>query len=280
MCIANMLHYFISSSFQLPAASSVAIFVFLTRIMEEKTMTNYRYEEQSGRSMIEMLGVLAIIGVLSVGGIAGYSKAMNKFKTNKIADNVSMLVANIKTLYAQQNTYDGLDNLTAVDMGVVPDELVQKTYNTDGTLDASKTKLMNAFNGNVDIHVSGSTDKTDKKAFVLAFSGISREACITLATNDWGSGYSSGLIAIRASGESSTGDNTGKGADKIAIDEVFIGDPGTKLDLTNSDTSKRVKAAVATPGGKNLSVPMSVVEAAQSCSCTKGNTCSLQWKYY
>ena len=29
-----------------------------------------------GRSMIEMLGVLAIIAVLSVGGIAGYSKAM------------------------------------------------------------------------------------------------------------------------------------------------------------------------------------------------------------
>ena len=26
---------------------------------------------QSGRSMVEMLGVLAIIGVLSVGGIAG-----------------------------------------------------------------------------------------------------------------------------------------------------------------------------------------------------------------
>lgn len=31
---------------------------------------------EKGRSMIEMLGVLAIIGVLSVGGIAGYSKAM------------------------------------------------------------------------------------------------------------------------------------------------------------------------------------------------------------
>ena len=28
--------------------------------------------EQTGRSMVEMLGVLAIIGVLSVGGIAGY----------------------------------------------------------------------------------------------------------------------------------------------------------------------------------------------------------------
>ena len=38
---------------------------------------------QYGRSMVEMLGVLAIIGVLSVGGIAGYSKAMMKYKMNK-----------------------------------------------------------------------------------------------------------------------------------------------------------------------------------------------------
>ena len=38
----------------------------------------------AGRSMIEMLGVLAIIGVLSVGGIAGYSKAMEKWKINQV----------------------------------------------------------------------------------------------------------------------------------------------------------------------------------------------------
>lgn len=72
---------------------------------------------ESGRSMIEMLGVLAIIGVLSVGGIAGYSKAMNKFKTNKVADNVSMMVANIKTLYAQQKTYGTLTNADAISLG-------------------------------------------------------------------------------------------------------------------------------------------------------------------
>ena len=44
---------------------------------------------QSGRSMVEMLGVLAIIGVLSVGGIAGYSKAMNKYKINQTIDIIS-----------------------------------------------------------------------------------------------------------------------------------------------------------------------------------------------
>ena len=42
---------------------------------------------QCGRSMIEMLGVLAIIGVLSVGGIAGYSKAMQKYKINAAIEN-------------------------------------------------------------------------------------------------------------------------------------------------------------------------------------------------
>ena len=41
------------------------------------------HKSQCGRSMIEMLGVLAIVGVLSVGGLAGYSKAM---RANKIND--------------------------------------------------------------------------------------------------------------------------------------------------------------------------------------------------
>ena len=50
---------------------------------------------QLGRSMIEMLGVLAIIGVLSVGGIAGYSKAMEKFKINKTVEQYSYLVAGL-----------------------------------------------------------------------------------------------------------------------------------------------------------------------------------------
>ena len=44
---------------------------------------------QSGRSMIEMLGVLAIIGVLSVGGIVGYSKAMQKNRLNNTRNQIS-----------------------------------------------------------------------------------------------------------------------------------------------------------------------------------------------
>ena len=44
---------------------------------------------ESGRSMVEMLGVLAIIGVLSIGGIAGYTLAMNRYRANEVLNAAS-----------------------------------------------------------------------------------------------------------------------------------------------------------------------------------------------
>ena len=46
----------------------------------------FNKKSQSGRSMVEMLGVLAIIGVLSIGGIAGYTLSMRKHRANQIVD--------------------------------------------------------------------------------------------------------------------------------------------------------------------------------------------------
>ncbi len=54
--------------------------------------------KEQGRSMVEMLGVLAIIGVLSVGAIAGYSKAMMKYKLNQHAVAVNMLINNVLSI--------------------------------------------------------------------------------------------------------------------------------------------------------------------------------------
>ena len=57
-----------------------------------KFLAGAHYTQAQGRSMVEMLGVLAIIGVLSVGAIAGYSKAMSKYKLNKQAEQISWLL--------------------------------------------------------------------------------------------------------------------------------------------------------------------------------------------
>ena len=43
-------------------------------------------KNESGRSMVEMLGVLAIIGILSAGALKGYSDAMFKYKMNQTID--------------------------------------------------------------------------------------------------------------------------------------------------------------------------------------------------
>ena len=48
-------------------------------------------KNENGRSMVEMLGVLAIIGILSVAGIYGYTMAMRKYRANEIVHTASML---------------------------------------------------------------------------------------------------------------------------------------------------------------------------------------------
>lgn len=53
-------------------------------------------KNQSGRSMVEMLGVLAVIGVLSVGGIYGYQTAMNRLEFNNFVEDLKTAVYQFK----------------------------------------------------------------------------------------------------------------------------------------------------------------------------------------
>ncbi len=241
-------------------------------------MNNYKYEEQSGRSMIEMLGVLAIIGVLSVGGIAGYSKAMNKFKTNKVADNVAMIVTNIRTLYAQQQNYNGLDNKTAVQMGVVPDELITN---------ASSGGLQNAFLGAVTIGAAtvtgmdAGTDSGKERGFFLTMGGLPREACVTLATNDWGSGYSSGFVGMKIKGKVAAG---GGDSDEASNNISQSGTALASATLTGADTSTAPSFAVGCTSATaenwcSKNGAMNVAKAAGGCSAD-GNGNSITWVYY
>ncbi len=84
----------------------------------------------TGRSMVEMLGVLAIIGVLSVGAIAGYSKAMMKYKLNKYSEQMNTVINAIaRNVHSFDNIYSQNGSATAlttyfVKMGEIPKEMV------------------------------------------------------------------------------------------------------------------------------------------------------------
>ena len=74
----------------------------------------------AGRSMIEMLGVLAIIAVLTVGGIAGYSKAMKKYQANKVVGEIIQVLVKWKELSENNELYDiyTLDEETKKTLGL------------------------------------------------------------------------------------------------------------------------------------------------------------------
>ena len=228
-------------------------------------MTNLN---QNGRSMIEMLGVLAIIGVLSVGGIAGYSKAMLKFKTNKTIDQIAMTVTNIRTLYAQQPAYD-ITTADAYDMGVIDDAMyVTKKEGDKQVFD----KLTNAFNGTVYVEPAqnGAIDeKTSNHAFVLTFSGLPSEACMAIATNDWGSNYSSGMLGITVgAGTVKAVDNDCHLASGVAVTAKTTGDNYTAAPQGS------VKACAS-----DKAIPLNVAQAASGCVCPNNN-CFVSFKYY
>lgn len=75
-------------------------------------MKKIQRKEQSGRSMVEMLGVLAIIGVLSVGGIAGYKAAMDKIKLNNAIRLVDLFVLSVK-MENERDDVSPYDNVPA-----------------------------------------------------------------------------------------------------------------------------------------------------------------------
>ncbi len=76
-----------------------------------RKMPTQNQTNQHGRSMVEMLGVLAVIGVLSIGGISGYRMAMNKHNAQQL---MNALVI------------DQLSNLSSFDLGRTPPDSIKK----------------------------------------------------------------------------------------------------------------------------------------------------------
>ena len=109
--------------------------------------------QEKGRSMVEMLGVLAIIGVLSVGAMNGYSKAIFKYKLNKQAEQMNTVI-NAVAKYAHSFSTDFRNqNLTSyfIKLGEIPVEMVREN-NTDYIYDifGNKWYVFYLYNNNSD----------------------------------------------------------------------------------------------------------------------------------
>ena len=142
-----------------------------TRVRKAQAVT--RQTNPIGRSMIEMLGVLAIIGVLSVGGIAGYSKAMMQFKINKTKQQIAEVVFNIRSMYAQQNPKD----YSSLYVDSLPEDFGK------------------AFGGYAEFN-SVPNGILEPERFSISLFGLPMEACVALATTNWGTDETTGFVGM------------------------------------------------------------------------------------
>ena len=203
----------------------------------------YKITEQ-GRSMIEMLGVLAIIGVLSVGGINGFSKAMDAHKINTIVEQIGTIIANAKSIGLRQGgKYTGLDTSAAKKMKIIPDEMID-----------SSGKVTHVYGGEVRVgsakELYGSTP-TDK-GVVVELKSLSRNACIQILSKGLG-GPKTILVA--------SGSNSPNSSSKISGYTQYSS--AAKCETPSNDYAICY----------NQDMPLSTI--ANACSCGANNTCAI-----
>ena len=152
-----------------------------------------------GRSMVEMLGVLAIIGVLSVGAMSGYSKAMFKYKLNKMSEQYNQIISAM-IAYARQfkiDSPDADDNgsyaITAMynKLGLIPEEM--KLPTTDDTLvDVFSNEVWIAYETTGDtLYTMLQIDKSDQnlsicRQFFLIAKEFHEDIYVASSLSDWG----------------------------------------------------------------------------------------------
>ena len=110
---------------------------------------------ERGRSMVEMLGVLAVMGVLSIGGVAGYRYAIDKMNANDIINEVKKRA------------------VTASQQRILGQNISLTEYGDNGRI-----------KGLYDVAVTN--DYTgDKGFFALTVSNVPQRVCDDILKQDW-----------------------------------------------------------------------------------------------
>lgn len=110
-----------------------------------------------------------------IGFYSGYTKAMSKYKLNKVLDEVSLIIANTKVLFSGQESYEKLNADLAKRFQIIPEEMIS----------SDSDKVITALGGEADIYASGKDAEGDNKAFIVEVKGLPDEACVSLVTEYW-----------------------------------------------------------------------------------------------
>ncbi len=117
--------------------------------------------QESGRSMIEMLGVLAIMGIITVGAITMISFAMKSQKRTAVTDDIAQMVTGVRQLLGEYDDFSNINNSTIF-----------------GAIGMSSK---NPYGGDYELTVNPS----NSRQFVVSIGGLSKSDCEYFTTKAW-----------------------------------------------------------------------------------------------
>ena len=138
---------------------------------------------QNGRSMIEMLGVLAIIGILTVGGFNLVMKAQMHQRLNEVTDNLTTLARKVRVVARDYTGNAGSLNSYVNNGRAFPDSL---------EYDASKG-FTDRNDIAYDVYYAGEGGPV---LFVIGVSGLTTEMCMNMVNAHYGNRSTSGFVGM------------------------------------------------------------------------------------
>ena len=70
-------------------------------------------QNEQGRTMLEMLGVLAIMGIITYGAIAGINYGMSSYKVTQAYNEVQEIIQGVEDLYSWSKAYPSSEDMMA-----------------------------------------------------------------------------------------------------------------------------------------------------------------------
>ncbi len=141
--------------------------------------------KENGRSMIEMIGVLAIVGVLSVGGFAVVNQALSAHRITSFIADTADVARQARKLSCQYE--DAYNDKGSYSLFLYKSNAYPENFEYDST--------NNRFIGILDSTYK--IDGTGKDGFVITVGNLSEELCIKLSTSRWGTIGSSGFESLQ-----------------------------------------------------------------------------------
>ncbi len=118
-------------------------------------------KQESGRSMIEMLGVLAIMGVITAGAYLMIANGMRMIRGSSVSEEVFQIVSRVRDIHRGFDNFSNLNGNTIF-----------------GAIGMSDT---NPYGGKYEVMA----DPSNPRQFIVSITGLSRSDCEYFVNKAW-----------------------------------------------------------------------------------------------